>query len=172
MSDNIPDRIEIRSLSLDDRAELAYTCFMEYATKGMSVNKIAQKHNLSYPSAKKLIDEHSAFDRANKPDTKSAALASYRWIKNKAAEAIEHPEGLPAIVQAKSWEAYIQAQTREDKLEGHEVSTSDVQGAAETIADLMRRAHQSGDLDGISPSDHGKMDEDIIEVEDIENDKS
>lgn len=166
MSDNLPDRIEIRSLSLDERAELAYTCFMEYATKGMPVSKIAEKHNLAYQSAKKLIDEHSAYDRANKPDTKQAALASYRWIKNKAAEAIEHPEGLPAIVQAKSWEAYIQAQTREDKLEGHEVATSDVQGAAETIADMIRRAHQSGDLDGVSPTDHAKMKEDdIIEVE-------
>lgn len=165
MSDNLPKRVEIRSLSLDDRAELAYTCFMEYATKGMPVTKIAEEHNLAVSSAKKLIDEHAAFNRANRPDTKQAALASYRWLKNKSADIIENLHDYPAIVQAKSFEAYIQAQTREDKLEGHEVSTSDVQGAAETIADLMRRAHQSGDLDGISPTDHGKMGEDIIEVE-------
>jgi hypothetical protein len=117
-------------------------------------------------SVKKLIDEHAAFERNSGSDTKMANYQAYRFIQGKAAEIIENPQGHPALLQAKAYEAFIQATTRMDKLGGHEAPTMQGTIPGETVADLIRKAYAEGGLEGISPRDHGIVEAEVIDDDD------
>lgn len=169
MSDsNLPvKRIKINELSLDERAELSYRCFHDWATKGLSYKKLSEIHNITTHAVKKLIEEHAAHERASNPANKARSSAGYKFIIEKAHDIIENPNVHPVMVRAKAFDAYIQASTRLDKLEGNESPQMNISADAETVADWIRRAQKAGDLDSISPSDHaaaGTVDYDI-EVE-------
>jgi hypothetical protein len=173
VSDNVPDRVHIRELSLDERAELGHKLFHQWA-RGKSLRSLAEENKMHPQSVKTLVDEHAAFERANGGDSKMANVAVYKFILEKATEIMENPAGHPALLQAKSYEAAIQAATRLDKLGGHEAPTMHGEIPQETIKDLMQRAQMDGTFNDISPMDQAKVhmddeNEDIVEGEVVDD---
>jgi hypothetical protein len=164
---DLPAKVYLRDLSVDERAELGYDLFLENA-KGKSVSALARDHGLNRESAQTLINEHAAFERATGGDSKMANIAVYKFILEKATEIMENPQGHPALLQAKSFEAAIQAATRLDKLGGHEAPTMHGEIPQDTIRDMMERAQASGDFDDISPMDQGKVYREDEVIEDAE----
>lgn len=171
MSDNVPDRVKIRDLSLDERAELSHELFMAWS-KGQSLNSLAKNNNMDPRSVKILVDEHAAFERANGGDSKMASVAMYRFILEKATGIMENPSGHPALLQAKAYEAAIQATTRLDKLGGHEAPTMHGEIPQETIKDVMQRAAMDDTFENISPMDQALVhqNDDIVEGEVVDDD--
>lgn len=172
MSDNVPDRLHIRELSLDERAELGYDLFEKWSL-GQTITALSRDYKMHPKSVKTLIDEHAAFERANGGDSKMANIAVYKFILKKATEIMENPSQYPALVQAKSFEAAIQAATRMDKLGGHEAPTMHGEIPQDTIRDMLQRAQMSGDLDDVSANDQAKVEnarEDIVEGELVDDD--
>lgn len=171
MSDNLPERrIHIGDLSLDERASLSYRLFMEWSTRGRSFNALAKQENMDARAVKKLIDEHAAFERNQGSDTKMANFNAYRYLLGKSQEIIENPSDYPALLQAKAYEAYIQALTRMDKLGGHEAPTMQGTIPGETVADMIRQAYAENAFSDISPQDHGQVSHEIEAHEDGDDD--
>lgn len=171
MSDNVPDRLYIRDLSIDERANLAYDLFVSWS-KGQSLNALARANGMDPGSVKTLVDEHAAFERANGGDSKMANINVYRFILEKASGIIENPAGHPALLQAKAYEAAIQAATRLDKLGGHEAPTMHGEIPQETIKDLIQRAAMDDTFGNISPMEQGKVygeEEYIVEGEIVDD---
>lgn len=168
---DLPATIRLHELSLDERAELSYDLFIEWS-KGKSISALAREKGLNRQSCKNLIDEHAAFERATGGDSKMANVAVYKFILEKATAIMENPQGHPALLQAKSFEAAIQAATRLDKLGGHEAPTMHGEIPQETIRDMLERGSKAGDFDNISANDQAKVhreEEYIVEGEVVDD---
>ena len=167
MSDNLPERVNLKNLSLDERANLSYDLFVEYS-KGRSFNALAREHNMDPRGVKTLIDEHAAFERSHGSDSKMANINAYKFIVQKAVDVLENPTNHPALVQAKAYEAVIQSLTRLDKLGGHEAPTMHGEIPQDTVRDLIQRAYMEDDFNDISPTDHGLVG-DVIDAEVVDD---
>lgn len=162
-------------LTKHEKAEIAHDMFIEHG-KGKSYKKLSEKYGLTPYAVKELVLEYGAYLQKSRGFTKEANIEGYNFILEEAAEIITNPEGRPALVQAKAYEAFIQALTRKDKLLGHEAPTHNINTKGESLMDVVRQKFGAdGEQEGVSPMDSGRVgrveDEMIIDAEFIDDDE-
>ncbi len=156
-------KTHIDSLSPEQRAQAAHRCAMGF-TEGKTLTEMSLTENLTTNAIKTLIAEHAAYVRNARPDTKTLQEEEYRRFYGEMKRISPLDDSVSALVRAKAVEARIQLLTRLDKVMGHEIQ-GEVEGAANSIADLARKLSASGDFDGVSAMDMGR----VGEHEDIED---
>lgn len=140
-------------LEIHERADVAQDLFIAKA-KGKSFRSLAKAHNLTEYAVRSLITEYGAYLQQTRSHTKESGLVFYDYLIEKAVDIIESTEQQSALVKAKAFEVAIQAQTRKDKLLGHEAPTTNVSVTGETVADMMKRKFGAGgDNEDVSPMD-------------------
>jgi hypothetical protein len=166
-TDNSPAvRKRVTDLTTEERAQVAHDMFLAKA-KGQSIRSLSRQHGLSEFSVRKLLSEYGAYLQQTRGFSKEANIAAYDYILEKASEIIENPQNYSVLLQAKGYEAFIQAATRKDKLLGHEAPTHNINTKGETLADMVTRMYgQKGENEDESPADAtilGMEEEDEIE---------
>lgn len=169
MSELVPKR-DIRTLSQEERVDLAADLFIANA-KGKSKRSLAKQHNISEYSVRTLISEYGAYLQKTRGHTKEASISVYDYLIEKSIEILDNPQGVPAIVWAKSFEGAIQSQTRKDKLLGHEAPNINVNAGDKTVMDLLKERYGAGGAkEGVSPMDAAAIgEEEIIEGEIVDD---
>lgn len=165
------ERRRVTDLSTEERAELAHDMFLEKA-KGKSIRALSKKNGLSEHAVRKLLQEYGAYLQQTRGHSKEANIAAYDYILQKSAEIIENPQNYSVLLQAKGFEAFIQAATRKDKLLGHEAPTHNINTKGETLADMVTRMYgQKGSNEDESPMDAtivGMVEQEEEEIEEAE----
>lgn len=172
MSTELETRTRLVDLSKEERADIAQTVFIENA-KGISRRKLSEKYGLTDHAVKTLIHEYGAYMAKTRSHTKEAGIVVYDYVIEKGIEVMESPEGHPALVRAKAVESVIQAQTRKDKLLGHESPNLNINATGQTLSDIVTRMYGAGgEAEDVSPMDSGMVgeEEEIMEAEVIEDD--
>lgn len=168
MSTELVVKRKLTDLSLEEKASLGQICFIAKA-KGISMRELARRHNLTDGAVKRVIAEYGAYLRETNTHTKEASIVAYDYIIEKAVEIIENPHDYSVLLQAKSYEAFIQSVTRKDKLLGHEAPTHNIQTKGETMLDLAQRLYgPNGTNEDQSPVDAGYIGQEEEEIEDAE----
>jgi hypothetical protein len=164
----IERRQRIDGLEPDMRATIAHNLAIEWA-EGATYKALAEKYGISTYGVKTLLQEHASYIRNARPDTRSLQEEEYRRFYGEMKGIKPDDPNMPVLVKAKAIEARIQILTRLDKLLGHEIQ-GDIDGAVNTVAEMVRQMNQRGDFDGISATDLANLEEDIIDVEPEEED--
>lgn len=162
---------DIRKLSPDERVDLASDLFIKNA-KGQSKRSLSKKYDISERSVTILINEYGAYLQKTRGHTREAGIALYDYLIEKSIEILDNPDGVPALVWAKSFEGVIQSQTRKDKLLGHEAPSISVNAGERTIVDMMKERYGAGgNKEGVSPMDAAAVGEaEIVEGEVVDDD--
>lgn len=172
MSTNLPDRRRaITDLTKPERVEMAQTLFIEKAKHGTSFNKLGEKYNITTSGVRTLIEEYGLYLSQTRNHSKEANIAVYDYIISKSIDILDNPEGVPAIVWAKSFEGAIQSLTRKDKLLGHEAPSVNINAGQETLMDLVQKKFGAqGENAQISPTDTAILGEqEILEGEVVDD---
>lgn len=147
----------IDQLSPEDRATTAHGLSILWA-EGWTFAALGRKYNLTASGVKTLLQEHAAYVRNARPDTRSLQEDELRRFYGEMKAIDPRDSAIPTLVRAKAIEARIQILTRLDKLLGHEIQ-GDVDGAVNTVAEMVRAMNQRGDFDGISAMDLANLQE-------------
>ncbi len=173
MSGQQVDRIRrnnrIDQLSPEDRAVTAHDLAVKWA-EGWTFTALSKEYNITTQGVKTLLQEHAAYVRNARPDTRSLQEEEYRRFYGQMKGIDPKDTNVSALVRAKAVEARIQILTRLDKLLGHEIQ-GDIDGAVNSVSELVRKMNQRGDFRGVSPADLARIgeEEDIIDAEIIED---
>lgn len=173
MSDNLPaKKRRLTDLTKEERADIGHEVFVAHG-KGSSYRALAKQYNITEYAVKDLVIEYGAYLQKSRGYTKEANIEGYNFILENAAKIIENPEGHPALVRAKAYEAFIQSLTRKDKLLGHEAPTHNINTKGESLIDIVRQKFGAdGDQEGISPMDSahvGEAEDEILDAEVIDD---
>lgn len=169
MGDLEKRNLDIRQLTSEERSVLAGNLAADWS-KGLNDTKLMSKYHLTRTAVKTLKQEHAAYIRNAMPETRSLAIEEYLRFYGELA-GIQPDDGTyPALVRAKAIEGRIQIKTRLDKLLGHEIQ-GDIDGAVNTVAEMVRQMNQRGDFEGVSATDLSNLEEDVIDVEPMEEDE-
>jgi hypothetical protein len=161
----------IDQITPEERATLAHQLAIEYA-EGTTYAQMGRTHSITTAAVKTLLQEHAAYIRNARPDTRSLQEEEYMRMYGEMKRIDPTDNSISALIRAKAIEARIQLLTRRDKLLGHELQ-GDMDGAVNTVAEMVRAMNQRGDFDGVSAMDLGKLhqdEEDVVEAEVIEDD--
>lgn len=160
-------KTKLTELSVEQRASLGQDLFIAKA-KGKSMRSLAKVHNVTEHAVRVLIAEYGAYLQETNTHTKEANIAAYDFVLENAAHIIENPGQYSVLLQAKGYEAFIQALTRKDKLLGHEAPTHNINTKGETMLDIVKQRYDyTGTHDGVSPMDTAVIGEEE-EIEDAE----
>lgn len=162
MTDNLPARKHFGSLEPEERALMAVDMHKMYS-RGRPYTEMARKHNVTTDTVKKLLREYATYIREARPDTRTFAELEYRDYIARMQDIQENSGNYPALVVSTAMQGELGARTRLDKILGHETA-GDIDGAAEGVASLVKRAAESGMFDRVNVSDLV----DIGEIEDAE----
>jgi hypothetical protein len=168
MGDLEKRNLDIRQLTSEERAVLAGNLAADWS-KGLNDTKLMEKYHLTRTAVKTLKQEHAAYIRNAMPETRSLAIEEYLKFYGELADIQPDDGNYPALVRAKAIEGRIQIKTRLDKLLGHEIQ-GDIDGAVNTVAEMVKQMNTRGDFDGIAASELGNLEEDIIDIEPVEDD--
>ena len=160
-------RRRLDGLEPDVRATIAHEIAKAWA-EGATYKALSDKYNVTTNAVKVLLQEHAAYIRNARPDTRSLQEEEYRRFYGEMKRIDPNDNQTAVLVRAKAIEARIQILTRLDKLLGHEIQ-GDVDGAVNTVAEMVRQMNQRGDFEGVSATDLANLEEDIIDVDPIED---
>lgn len=168
MSEVVKRHTGIGQLTPEERATVAHGLAIKHA-EGYTYTAMSKEYNITTGAVKTLLQEHAAYIRNARPDTRSLHEDEYRRFYGEMKALDPSDNNLPVLVRAKAIEARIQILTRLDKLLGHEIQ-GDIDGAVNTVAEMVRQMNKRGDFEGVSATDLSNLEEDIIDVEEVEDD--
>jgi hypothetical protein len=158
MSDNVPAK-RFTSLEPEERAVMAVDMHKMYS-RGRPYIEMARKHGVTTDTVKKLLREYATYIREARPDTRTFAELEYREYIARMQDIQDNHTSYPALVVSTAMQGELGARTRLDKILGHETA-GDIDGAAEGVASLVKRAAESGMFDRVNVDD-------LVQVGDIE----
>jgi hypothetical protein len=157
------------SLEPHERVEISVDIHKMYE-RGKPYTEMARKHNVTTDTVKKLLKEYAAYLREARPETRTFAEVGYRQYIDRMIQIQENSGNYPALVVSQAMQGELGARTRLDKILGHE-QAGDVEGMAEGVASLVRRAQESGMFDYVNADDLADFGE-IEEAEILDDDDS
>jgi hypothetical protein len=159
----------LRNLTPDERATVAHGLAIRFH-EGATYTQLSKEYNITLNAVKTLLQEHASYIRNARPDTRSLQEDELRRFYGEMKAINPTDNNVPVLVRAKAIEARIQILTRLDKLLGHEIQ-GDIDGAVNTVAEMVRQMNQRGDFEGVSATDLSNLEEDIIEADVVEEDE-
>lgn len=159
----------LRTMEAEERATIAHGLAILWQ-EGWTFTALSKKYNITQNAVKTLLQEHAAYVRNARPDTRSLQEDELRRFYGEMKDIDPTDNNIPVLVRAKAIEARIQILTRLDKLLGHEIQ-GDIDGAVNTVAEMVRQMNQRGDFEGVSATDLSNLEEDIIDVDPVEEEE-
>jgi hypothetical protein len=172
MADKLPMKTDKRidQLTPKERAEFSVFCARQY-TRGVNYSEMSRQTGLTTGAVKKLIQEHAAYIKEARPDTKSLQEETYRQLYGELAD-IDPTDGtVPALVRSTAIQGRIQLLTRLDKILGHEAPTTSISVEGKTLLDVAQQFYgPGGQGEGVSPMDTAAVYEGEIVDAEVVND--
>ncbi len=154
----VENKRSLTQLKGEERMNLAAQVHKDWS-KGMTITKLSEKHQVSREAIKTLTGEWAAVMRELRPETRTAGEENMRELLAYCWDILENPDMKSVMLKMKAIESIIQIQTRFDKWFGHETPQIHLTGDVKTAADLIREYEKLQSQGHVPPEDIVVMEE-------------